>query len=235
MSPGGHEWNAAAADPVAAFLHAERVHLGLPPGEAEREREKYFRISAEGGFPRAANELGVLLKDRGTPPALAEAAGWFVRVIEASDDEADALYFALFNLGTLLLDGFEAPPPLRARLHNLGWLPCEHCDGGWADAPELALAVALFFAAAARGSQPASCNLGVAHLRGVGGVEQDRPAARVHFERCGTAQGTAVAAQIAEEMGDDDAAARLYRRAAALGYARASALENDAASRKTEL
>ena len=58
MSPGGHEWNAAAADPVAAFLHAERVHLGLPPGEAEREREKYFRISAEGGFPRAANELG---------------------------------------------------------------------------------------------------------------------------------------------------------------------------------
>ena len=30
-------------------------------------------------------------------------------------------------------------------------------------------------------------------------------------------------------------AARLYRSAAALGYARASALENDAASRKTEL
>ena len=57
----------------------------------------------------------------------------------------------------------------------------------------------------------------------------------VHFERCGTAQGTAVAAQIAEEMGDDDDAARLYRSAAALGYARASALENDAASRKTEL
>ena len=52
---------------------------------------------------------------------------------------------------------------------------------------------------------------------------------------CGTAQGTAVAAQIAEEMGDDDDAARLYRSAAALGYARASALENDAASRKTEL
>ena len=121
------------------------------------------------------------------------------------------------------------------RLDNLGWLPCDHCDGGWVGAPELALAVALFFAAAARGSQPASCNLGVAHLRGVGGVEQDRPAARVHFERCGTAQGTAVAAQIAEEMGDDDDAARLYRSAAALGYARASALENDAASRKTEL
>jgi hypothetical protein len=36
-------------------------------------------------------------------------------------------------------------------------------------------------------------------------------------------------------MGDDDDAARLYRSAAALGYARASALENDAASRKTEL
>ena len=30
-------------------------------------------------------------------------------------------------------------------------------------------------------------------------------------------------------------AARLYRSAAALGYARAAALENDAASRKTEL
>ena len=59
--------------------------------------------------------------------------------------------------------------------------------------------------------------------------------ARGHFGRCGTAQGTAVAAQIAEEMGDDDDAARLYRSAAALGYARASALENDAASRKTEL
>ena len=33
--------------------------------------------------------------------------------------------------------------PLRARLDSLGWLPCDHCDGGWVSAPELALNVPL--------------------------------------------------------------------------------------------
>ena len=107
----GHLWNAEAAargdSPVAAFLHAHRVHLepALQANKAAAhtaavKKVRWLRKAADGGFGRAMNELGMAYKSgEGVPRSAASAARWFRRALKEAN-EPDAA----FNLGQVILE-----------------------------------------------------------------------------------------------------------------------------------
>jgi TPR repeat protein len=186
----GHEWSKAAAEagePVASFLHAQRVHLapGVLYADARRERATWLRRAADAGFGRAMSDLGQSYRTGdGVPRDEGAAEEWFRAAIGASG-EADAH----FNLGQMLIS--------RGEING---------------------AVAHFGKAAVRGSQSAMENMGVAHLKGAGGVVPDAHAAAAWFEASGTANGMHTAARLHRQAGRDERARRWLARAANAGH-----------------
>ena len=133
----GVEWNAEAAragDPIAAFLHARRA-------ASAGERLAWLRASAEGGFARAANELGMALlasneseamgllraaADAGEPEAMHNLA---LRLVRRGGGGGEAAAVALFrkaaaggvaaaaaNVGVAYYNGRGAARDLHAAL-----------------------------------------------------------------------------------------------------------------------
>lgn len=94
----GHEWQHAAAadgDPVAQFLHAQRVHLAGAAGGGPPAKAAWLQRAADGGFGRAMNELGQMYKlGQGVGVDRAEAARLFEAAI-ATSNETDALFVRL--------------------------------------------------------------------------------------------------------------------------------------------
>ena len=137
-------------------------------------------------------------------PDRASAARLFLRAIEGGElGEAAAEADALFNLGLLYLEGVEGlGPPHEAVRDPIG------------------AAVALFGRAADRGSAEAAHNLGVAHLKGAGGLARDPARALLWFARAGTADAMYAASTVSP---DPDQAREWLRRAARAGHAKAAA------------
>ena len=115
----GHLWNAEAAargdSPVAAFLHALRVHLDpalhANTNAAAVRKARWMRKAADGGFGKAMNELGMAYGGGlGVPRSAASAARWFRRALDEAD-EPDAA----FNLGQLILERATALEERAAR------------------------------------------------------------------------------------------------------------------------
>lgn len=90
-----------AGNPVAQFLYAQRIHMAASAqGQADvaAERLRWLHKSAEGGFARAANEVGQCYKEgTGAAADLTLARRWFTA---AAQTESDALY----NLGLLEIE-----------------------------------------------------------------------------------------------------------------------------------
>lgn len=227
-----HEWNAAAAaegNPLAQFLHAKRAHLKpfIEPADAVEESIRWLRASAEHGFGRAMNDLGMMYKvgHGSLPRDEAIAAQWFRRAIVTST-EADAL----FNLGKMVLEGKASPPddlqveldsgtPARAHARSEASAPL--VAGG--SAHDLTRgALTLFLAAAEGGSSEAMQHIGIALLRGVGGVgTPDDVAACQWLEAAGSAEAVYAAGSIHAKAGRPSNALRAWRRAANAGHAEA--------------
>ena len=96
-----HQEEAEAADPVAQFLQAHRIHLtpGMSPADAAAAKFSLLRAAARGKFPRAMNEVGVSYMDGiGVEVDRKASSMWLKRA--AKFGEADAIY----NEGLLHLD-----------------------------------------------------------------------------------------------------------------------------------
>ena len=142
-----HLAEAESGDPLAMFLHAKR--LGSPRASAF-----WMAKAAEGGFPRAMNELGQMFKDgNGVGQDTNMALRWFERATHgvAGGGEPDAMY----NLGLTRLQS------------GIGNVEAN---------------VALFREAAELGMGLAAVNLGVAYMNGAG-VAKNESAALEWFER----------------------------------------------------
>lgn len=190
-------WNAAAAergDPLAQFLLAHRMHLGLA-GEDRRlagpkdvemmlaKKASWLHKAAEGGFARAMNEYGVAcMNGAGVEMDTDLAMSWFSRAAFAGEPDGH------YNLGLLALGrGDEAA------------------------------AVTHFRTGAEVGSTQAMFNFAVALYQGRG-VEQDHEAAATWFEREGGAESLSLLSTIV----DNPVRANAFRRRAAAAGDRAA-------------
>ena len=238
------QWNlraAEAGEPLAAFLHARRLHLdpGLDRTEAARLRVRFLTLSAEAGFSRSMVELGDAHKaGKGVRADLRQAMRWWRRA-NATEHCADAAY----KLGRALLDASQNRPVLEAIAPEL--TPEELAD-------PIRAAVGLFFAATRRDAPPQSnhesgavggapdaswrpqtlasesqklaCHhLGIAHAYGRS-VPKDEDLAAYYFGRADRSESMRFAAQLHFQRGRSGAALRWMRRAANAGDEQAKEL-----------
>eukprot|EP01062_Namystynia_karyoxenos_P066186 TRINITY_DN60185_c0_g1_i1.p1 TRINITY_DN60185_c0_g1~~TRINITY_DN60185_c0_g1_i1.p1 ORF type:complete len:553 (+),score=155.51 TRINITY_DN60185_c0_g1_i1:92-1750(+) len=157
-----HQAEAEAGDPVAQFIHARRAHMHRGVGSAAAERARWLRRSAEGGFARAQNELGLAYKDGdGVERDASEAEKWFSRAaaagepdalynlgqlqVEAGDGERAAQLFregaeqgspdAMFNLGVAMTKGVGTPSGEPDAAGALRWF-AESAEAGFDGSPQ---------------------------------------------------------------------------------------------------
>ena len=216
---------------MAAFLHARRARTA-------REKVRWLRRSAEGGFRRAMNELGMayLNKDPGIVMAAddgaaadgddhgeageaggddskdndhrSKAVAWFRKA--ARLDGAHSEVGSDDDGGSGLAAGGSPEPDA---FYNLGLeivtRPPSGTGTSTGSALEISDAVAYFTKAAAMGHSLALHNLGIAHFKGAGGL----------------ARNLTLAVQLMEQSGELDAlfqASNMLREAAAVAAAKAA-------------